>query len=116
MKPLTTVTIRLCMTIEIPGHRPIQFYKRVPIALGRNLDGTPMKSLFDDPGTQHEGVVEVDLTLTEADETESLCSQLSLGITHVQPNGVLRTVETVEELHSSSQAYIQLGLLREAYK
>jgi len=115
MTQLTTVTIQLCMTIEIPGCLPTRIYRRVPIVLGRTLQGTPMLSLFDALGTQHEGVAEVDLTLEAVESLAPLCTQLSLAITHLSPNGVLKTSETYSKLLPSSRAYKQLKLLEAEY-
>jgi len=75
-----------------------------------------MISLFDVPGTQHEGVMEVDLTLEASDAPGLPHSQLSLGITHVAPDGTLKTSETDLELQPMSPAYTQLALLEAKYK
>ena len=75
-----------------------------------------MISLFDAPGTQHEGVVEVDLHFDSDDYSEPRYSRLSLAITRLGQDGVLKTGETAEVLLPKSEAYKQLELIQAAYK
>jgi hypothetical protein len=111
-----TATIQFVLTIETPHTMPRRICKRVPITLGRTLAGEPMISLFDAPGTQHEGVVEVDLHFDSDDYSEPRYSRLSLAITRLGQDGVLKTGETAEVLLPKSEAYKQLELIQAAYK
>lgn len=110
------VLIRLSLIVETPGNLPRRIDKLVPIVLGRTLlgDSIPDTALF--PGTQGEGEVEVHLDLTTIDALESRCTQLSLGITQLGSNGIVKTSETDVPLLPKSEAYRQLELIQEAYK
>lgn len=110
---MKTVTIQLVLTLTSPNAMPIQIRKRVSIALGRNLDGTPMTSLFDDPGTQHEGVLEVDLSLPPTASFEFPTLPLRGGISRLAPDGKLFCQEISSQPMPMSRAYRQLTLLAE---
>lgn len=75
-----------------------------------------MVSLFDDPGTQGEGVAEVDLTLEAVESLAPLCTQLILATTTLSPDGTVKTVETSSIPQPMSPAHRQLKLLEGEYR
>jgi hypothetical protein len=104
------------MTLEIDGCHPIQINKRVPIQLGRTLEGKPMVSLFLDPGTQDEGAMEVALHLSAVESLAPLCTQLSVSTTSLAPSGRVIVSETCVQPLPKSRAYTQLELMEAKYK
>jgi hypothetical protein len=112
----TTVSIQLVLTIEIPGCHPIRIDRRVPITLGRTLEGKPMHSLFDAPGTQRVGAAEVDLRIEAVESLAPLCTRLSLATSSICADGILRTVEIYATPQPKSPAYTQLELIQAKYR
>lgn len=110
------VTIQLSLTVTSSNGKPIQIHKRLPIALGRNLDGTPMISLFDDPGTQGVGVLAVEIDLPGTCAFEFPSRSLMTGITVLSPDGKPRTYENAVSPQPKSTECMQLELLQAEYK
>lgn len=112
---MTTVMIRLVLTIEIPKSHPLRLERLVPIQLGRNLDGSPIRYPLGGPGTANEGVLEVDLVQIPNVETEFQSQTLEVSISRFAPNGTLATSETCLRPQPTSPAYRQLKLLEAKY-
>jgi hypothetical protein len=116
MTQQSCVQIRLVLTIEIPYFRTIRIDRTVPIVLGRTVSGVSNGDSILYPGIQGGGEVEVDLSFSAIDPLAPQCSRLSLGITRLGLNGILKLSETDVPLLPKSQAYTQLELIQEAYR
>ena len=112
---MTTVMIQLWLTIELPNSQPIRLSRLVPIQLGRNLDGSPIRYPLGGHGTANEGVLEVDFHLTPNVETEFQSQTLQVSISRISPSGTLATSETAVQSQPIPPAYKQLKLLEAKY-
>ena len=104
------VQIRFVLTIEIPYFRTIRIDKTVPIVLGRTVAGISTANSLLYPGTQGAGEVEVDLSFSAIDPLAPQCSLLSLGITRLGSDGIVKTSEIDLQLRPKSKACTQLEM------
>jgi len=112
---MTTVTIRLVLTLTSLNAMPIRIDRIVPIKLGVHADGTPIRQSFFSHGIANEGELELDLVLPPNASFEFPSLPLTGGITHVYVDGKTKTGEICERPQPMSQAYKQLTLLAGEY-
>lgn len=113
---MKTVMIRLVLTLTSPNAMPIRIDRLVPIAVGRNLDGSTIAHWLNDRETSNEGVLEVDLSLPPTASFEFPSPPVTVSIARLAPNGTLATSETCALPQPKTPVYSQLELLGAEYK
>lgn len=113
---MTTVMIRLVLTLTSPNGMPIRIDKQIPIKLGVHVDGRPIARYFLDRGTLDVGELEFDLVLPPNASFEFPSQKLTGGIAYVGVDGRSRIYEIDAQPQPMTQAYSQLVLLGAEYK
>ena len=85
---MTSATVRLLLTIEIPNHKPVLIERWLTTKLGTALDGKPMIPWDASPGTASECELEVDVQLLDDLTYEAPHIRLQVGTTHVAQDGM----------------------------
>lgn len=113
---MKSVMIRLVLTLTSPNAMPIRIDRLVPIAVGRNLDGSTIAHWLNDHETSNEGVLEVDLALPPTASFEFPSPPVTVSIARLAPDGLLKTSGSDVSPQPKTPAYSQLELLGAKYK
>lgn len=112
---MKTVMIRLVLTLTSPNGMPIQIDRLLPIAVGRNLDGSTIPHWLNDRETSNECVLEVDLDLPSTAAFEFPSQPVKVSLSRLAPDGTLAVSRSDATPQPKSKVYTKLESLGAKY-
>lgn len=107
---MKAVTVRLLLTIEIPGYKPRLIERWLTTKTGIGLDGKPMIAFDTFPERASECELEVDVLLLPEETDEAPHTPLQVDISHVALDGKRVSWSSDSRLQPKSAKLNQLEL------